>query len=327
MQINQATQQICLTGASGFIGKRLLAQLTALGHTVRILTRKNNLVTSKNVEMVQGDLVDPDFDARHFIHNCDILFHCAGEIGNQDMMRALHVEGTQKLIDAAISEKKASGKTIHWVQLSSSGAYGPPARAELERTITEQTATNPDNEYEQTKTLSDELVITAGLAGHLSYTILRPSNVIGIGMRDQSLPKIINMVKRGRFFFLGKPGTITTYVHVNDVVKAMLLLAKDARAKGNIYNLSSDCTLEALTGYIAKTFEVKAPTLRIPSILVRPPLIILARLLRKWIHIPRLDALVLRTKYPSIHIQKNLGFEFSSPMPFAIDELLLNDDI
>ena len=43
-------------------------------------------------------------------------------------------------------------------------------------------------------------------------------------------------MKAGLSFYVGKPGSIATYVHVYDVVKALILLSKDQRAVSQIYN-------------------------------------------------------------------------------------------
>jgi nucleoside-diphosphate-sugar epimerase len=110
-------------------------------------------------------------------------------------------------------------------------------------------------------------------------------------------------------------------VHVNDVVGALLTLAIDPRAKGEVYNLSSDCTFEQLIIKIASLLCVPEPTIRIPAPLIRIPIGMLATLLKKWIRIPGLDALVLRTRYPANKIESELGFVFSMPMPNAIEDL------
>lgn len=314
--------QTCITGANGFIGRKLVDFLSKEGHSVRILTRKHRPEFPANVEVVIGDLTKPDCDLARFINGCEVLFHCAGEVRNISLMRLLHVEGTKRLIQSATDYCFFNKKVIHWVQLSSCGAYGPPVEdTEADRVITEASPCHPANEYEITKTISDNLLIGACRSNQMSYAILRPSNVFGSSMTNQSLRKIVNMVKHGRFFFLGRPGAVATYVHVDDVVAALFCLATNPRAKGGIYNLSNDCTFEELIKRIAFLMNVSVPTLRIPARLIRLPISVLATLLKGWIHIPKLDALVSRTRYPAIKIQSELGFGFSMPMPDAIEEL------
>ena len=91
---------VCVTGANGFIGKKLVEELIKTECTVRILTRKKQIKFHNNVEVFTGDLTDGNFSIKEFIKNCDILYNCAGEINNETLMRPLHVDGTQKLIEA-----------------------------------------------------------------------------------------------------------------------------------------------------------------------------------------------------------------------------------
>ena len=58
-----------------------------------------------------------------FLRGCDILFHLAGEINDKSKMAGLHIGGTKKLVRAVEFEQIRAAKKIHWIQLSSCGAY------------------------------------------------------------------------------------------------------------------------------------------------------------------------------------------------------------
>ena len=225
---------ICVTGGNGFIGEKLIEELTKIGCRVRALTRKKNAKFPKNVDVFIGDLTDTNLSLKKFIEGCDILYHCAGELNDKAKMSLLHINGTQKLIEVVENETKSTQKKIHWIQLSSCGAYGPPnhTNIEIKKLITETKTndTNPANEYEKTKTKSDEMVMKSS-ANNFSYTILRPSNVIGPSMTNQSVRKLIKLVNSGYFFFIGKKDAICTYVHVFDVVKALIYISCNPKAE------------------------------------------------------------------------------------------------
>jgi nucleoside-diphosphate-sugar epimerase len=314
--------QICITGANGFIGRQLVDSLSNKGHLVRILTRHNRTIFPANIEVIIGDLTNSNCPLSQFMNGCEVLFHCAGEIRDVNSMRLLHVDGTQQLIQSAFDEYSRSKRKIHWVQLSSCGVYGPPVgKPEIDRVVTETSPSRPFNCYESTKAMSDELVIQAGKSGSLTFSILRPANVFGAKMTNQSLLRLITLVKRRYFFYVGKIGAVANYVHVNDVVAALLMLATNARAKGEIYNLSYDCTIEELINYTASLLHVGKPRIRIPRPLIRIPIGMLSALLNRWVHIPKLDALFLRTRYPTNKIESELGFIFTMPLPNAIEEM------
>jgi len=314
--------QICITGANGFIGRYLIRALSQKGHSIRVLTRQEGNLFSGDVEVVRGDLTRLDCPLDTFMNGCDILVHCAGEVRDEKVMRLLHVDGTKRLTQSIQDNFLRTGQKVHWVQLSSVGAYGPPIEVpETDRVVTEETESNPANEYEVTKTLSDELVIKASKNGSMTYTILRPANVFGTKMTNQSLRRLIVMVKRKLFFYIGKPGAIATYVHVEDVAAALLICATDSRAKGQVYNLSSDCKLEDLINHIALLLEVRKPWLRIPVQFIRIPLG-LCFFLRGLIYIPSINAFILRTRYPTKKIETELGFCFSKSLPCGVEDMV-----
>ena len=315
--------QVCVTGANGFIGRYLVGALSHQGHSVRVLTRREGNIFPAGVEVVNGDLTSSDCPFGQFLFDCEILFHCAGEIHDPNVMRLLHVEGTKRLIQAQLKEHLRTERKMHWVQLSSVGAYGPPiGRPQTDRIVTERTVENPVNEYEITKTISDELVIQASRSGAMTYAVLRPSNVFGTRKTNQSLRRLIEMVRLGLFFYVGQPGAVVTYVHVDDVVSALIVCGVAPRAKGQIYNLSCDCELEVLINHIASLLRVRRPSLRIPGPLVQASISLLSNLLKPLIKIPSLNVLVLRTRYPTKKIEAELGFRFSKPLPAGVEDLV-----
>ena len=101
----------------GFIGKRLVNHHIQQGDQVRLLSRKPPL-KEISAQYFLGDLSNLNVDLSSFVDNADILYHCAGEINNEQIMRKLHVDGTQKLVNLS------HGRVGRWVQLSSVGAYG-----------------------------------------------------------------------------------------------------------------------------------------------------------------------------------------------------------
>jgi len=170
---------VAITGGTGFIGKKLVARLIAQGDTVRLLTR-SAMPAEKSplLEVRQCDLLTAGVDELSaMLGGVDVLYHCAGQIKDVGSMRALHVDATHRLA------KVAAGRVAHWVQLSSVGVYGPVTAG----TVTEDSALKPEGEYEITKTESDQIVVDAAKKGGFSYSILRPSNVFGAGMTNQSL--------------------------------------------------------------------------------------------------------------------------------------------
>ncbi|MBW4682210.1 MAG: NAD(P)-dependent oxidoreductase [Microcoleus vaginatus WJT46-NPBG5] len=307
---------IAITGGTGFIGKRLVLRHLAQGHTVRVLTRRppTNTALPQTVHLYHANLTDTAENLIPFLDRADVLYHCAGEVKNEVAMPAVHVEGTKNLLNAAI------GRIGRWVQLSSVGVYGPQSSG----IVTENTPWNPVGIYEATKTESDELVIKTGNQGLIEFSILRPSNVYGQDMPNQSLFKMISTINKGLFFFIGKPGASANYIHVDNVVDALIRCGTMPDAKGQIYNLSDHCSLENFVSIISESLKKPTPTLRLPESLIRLLVHSVSRVPRIPLTASRIDALTNRCVYSNEKIERELGYSHVVSIEDGLRQLVEN---
>jgi nucleoside-diphosphate-sugar epimerase len=288
---------IAITGGSGFIGKQLVSRHIQQGDQVRLLSRKP-LLEDTSAQYFLGDLSNPSVDLSGFIDGVDILYHCAGEINNESLMQELHVSGTQRLIDAA------QGKIGRWVQLSSVGAYGI-CRADM---ITENSKEQPLGVYERTKTESDNIVKNSGIP----HVILRPSNVFGKDMSNQSLRGLLHAVRKGLFFFTGKENeSLVNYIHVEDVVEVLMHCGSDDKALGEVFNLSQSTTVENMIASFTSGMASDKKFLRLPEGIVRVIVGIFGWIPEFPLTSSRIDALTGKCVYNSTKVQKTLGFRYS----------------
>ena len=288
---------IAITGGSGFIGKQLVNHHIRQGDQVRLLSRKPPL-KDISPQYFLGDLSNPDVDLSNFVDNVDILYHCAGEVNNKSLMQELHVDGTQRLVDAA------QGKVGRWVQLSSVGAYGI-CRGGV---ITEDSKDQPIGIYEQTKTDADEIVKNSGMP----FVILRPSNVFGNNMPNQSLRGLLHAVRKGLFFFIGRENqSLVNYIHVEDVIHALVYCGSDEQALGNVFNLSQLTTVENMIASFASGMKSNKKILRLPEGVVRAVVGVFGWISRFPLTSSKVDALTGRCIYNSTKIQKVLKFKYS----------------
>ena len=306
--------RVAITGGTGFIGKKLVARLLERGDAVRLLSRNSTTAEKSSLlEMYQCDLLTVGVnELAAMLDEVEVLYHCAGQIRDMGSMRALHVDATRKLAEAA------SQRVAHWVQLSSVGVYGPVT----DGTVTEDSVLKPVGEYETTKTESDQIVVDAAHKGSFNYSILRPSNVFGADMANQSLFGLISMIQRGLFFYIGQPGASANYVHVDDVVEGLLRCATQPATHGKTYNISDHCTMEEFVAIIASALGKDAPRMRLPEAPVR----LLARWAGRLPGFPlteaRVDALTNRAIYSNSKIERELGYHHVIPMRDGLQELV-----
>lgn len=305
--------KVAITGATGFIGKLLIKKHLDLGNEVRILSRKENLDLENcdKIQVFKGDLNDKA-TLLNFVDNVDVLYHCAAEIKEESLMSVTNVKGTQNLIDVS------KHKIKHWIQLSSTGVYGPVRTG----TIEEDHQYNPINEYEKTKLISDQLVLEAGQKGFFSYTLVRPSNVFGYQMTNQSIFQLVKSIDKGLYFFIGAKGASANYVPVENVIEVLYLTAINPASKNQIYIISNWTTIENFIDTIAKALNKKAPKLRVSVGFVK----FLARLTsfipKNPLTVARVDALSNRAIYNTSKIEKELNYKPVVTVEETIEKLV-----
>lgn len=181
---------IALTGATGFVGQRVLALADTL---LRALTRRPQ-AEQPNVTWVHGDLADLSALA-HLCEGASAILHIAGVVSapSRAAFDAGNVAGTAAVLAAA----KAAG-VRRFVHVSSLAAREPQLSM-----------------YGASKAEAERLV----MASDLDWVILRPPGVYGPA--DAEMLDIYRLAARG--LYIAPPGRISL-IHVDDLARALLAL-------------------------------------------------------------------------------------------------------
>ena len=138
----------CVTGATGLIGRYIVQLLCQQGYAVRILSRKPRAAQqcSEQAQVTHyvGDLCDRA-SLYPFIQDAALLFHCAGELHNEQRMWQVNVQGTENLLQAA-----RMSSLRYFCHVSSAGVIGRAAST----IINEETAPSSRTVYESSKKAS-----------------------------------------------------------------------------------------------------------------------------------------------------------------------------
>lgn len=167
-------QSAFVTGATGFIGRHLVAGLLDRGVAVRALVRspaKAGHLLREGVEIVAGSLADVD-GWRTKLSGCDAVFHAAGLVAAR-RHRELHdvnAAAVGRLADAC-ADVDTPPALVH---LSSLAAGGPAPR---EAVRDEADPPRPVSAYGASKLAGEQLL--ARRAGRLPITVVRPGIVFG----------------------------------------------------------------------------------------------------------------------------------------------------
>jgi len=187
---------MALTGGTGFVGRRVIAQAVGQDWHIRALTRRAQ-PAEPNVNWVRGALDKPD-SLTELMAGANVVLHVAGVVNAVDMadFTAGNVAGTQAVLDAA----RAAG-VRRFVHISSLSAREPQLSA-----------------YGASKRAGEELVRTSDR----DWTIVRPSGVYGPG--DTEMRDMFRMAELG-LALLPPPGRVGL-VAVDDLARLLLTLAE-----------------------------------------------------------------------------------------------------
>ena len=256
--------KVFITGATGFIGRKLALSLADKGHEVVALIRsmkKANDLKHENISFVEGDLFSIE-SLEKGMAGCQQVFHLAAFASvwaKDDTFKTVNIDGTNNVLDAAL--KNGVEKVV---VTSTAGVIGPA----IDGPVNEDTPRQVDffTDYERTKHESEEQ-IRERVKGGQHIVIVNPTRVFGPGPLNvsNSVTKLIKQYIAGKWKFMPGDGMSTgNYVFVEDVINGHMLAMEHGRA-GERYLLGGDdATYHELFDTIAAIGGKKYKLIKMP---------------------------------------------------------------
>jgi nucleoside-diphosphate-sugar epimerase len=199
---------VAVTGATGFIGRHLTADLVERGVEVRAIVRPD----SPNAAPSGAEIVRAPLKASALADafaGIDAVVHLAGVVSAVDAetYAAVNAGGTREVAAAAAL---AGVRLVH---VSSLAAAGP---APASRPRSEDDPPSPITPYGRSK-LDSERGLHA--LPSLRWTVLRPGIVYGPG--DRAVLPLFKLAAGLVAPVVGRPGAAYTFVYISDVVRAI----------------------------------------------------------------------------------------------------------
>jgi nucleoside-diphosphate-sugar epimerase len=302
-----------VTGATGFIGGRLVDTLVASGHTVRVLVRnpeRATHLTRPGVEVVRGDLGEAA-SLEEALSGARWVFHCAGLVGDwlrPDEAQRVNVEGTRALL--AASAPAGVERVVH---LSSLSVYGLGQHRGTDESAPLRYGADA---YIDSKIDAERMVRVSVERGGPEVVVVRPGFVYGPGDR-RFLAKLLDALIRRQFVYVGRGTKRLNLSYVDDVASALVLAAATPGISGRAYNITdgTETSLRAFVELLCAEAGIPAPTRRLPPAVAWPACYaaeILARA-RRAAEAPRLSRGRMRFLYYDQHYsgdkaQQELGY-------------------
>jgi uncharacterized protein (TIGR01777 family) len=227
--------KILITGATGFVGNRLLETLITSGHVdLRILTRSKDAFIKTSDFPVEAFNWDP---SKNYIENgaledVDYIIHLAGEgvadgrwnSSKKERILSSRVNGTSLLMDTI---KKSSSKPKKFISASAIGIYGDRGSEEL------TSESSLGNDYLADVCKKWELLCLNHKIEGMKSVCLRIGIVLG--EEGGALKKMLPPFKAGVAGNLGSGKQYMSWIHIDDLVGQLIFLIEN-ESKKNIYN-------------------------------------------------------------------------------------------
>jgi dihydroflavonol-4-reductase len=254
--------KVFVTGGTGFVGANLVRLLVQQGYFVYALARANSNLTNlnniHNVEIIKGDLNDPDLWQR--MVGCQYLFHVAAHYSlwqkDKELLFQNNVLGTRNILAAA---KRAGIKRSVYTSSVAAIGVGEGAVNETYQSPVEELV----GEYKKSKYWSEQEAVKASALGQ-EVVIVNPSTPIG-PMDIKPTPTGGDVILR--FLRRKMPAYINTGLNLIDVrdVAWGHLLALHKGKSGERYILGNEnLTLKQILDHLSQITNIPAPTRTIP---------------------------------------------------------------
>ena len=175
------SKKILVIGGGGYVGTVLVEKLAEMNHLVRVFDLflyGNNIIDSKNIEIIKGDIRSKE-DIKNIFQDIDIVYHLACISNdpsfelNPELSKSINYDSFRPIVKLA----KDSG-VKRFIYASSSSVYG--VRNEPE--INEELELKPITDYSKYKAKCEDILLQEANK-YFNILITRPATVCGYSKR------------------------------------------------------------------------------------------------------------------------------------------------
>ncbi|HET7189207.1 MAG TPA: NAD-dependent epimerase/dehydratase family protein [Gemmatimonadaceae bacterium] len=212
-------RRVVVTGANGFIGRHVCAELSRAGWRVRALVRRDTVELPPGVERITCPSLVDESALEPIFASADAVVHLAGRAHvlhdrGADREALFHASNVLPTIACARTAIRARVRTF--VFMSSVAA----AAGNDDGTISDATPARPINDYGRSKLAAEEALGSLAAASSMRVVSLRPPMVFGPGMRGNPL-RLFRLVASGLPLPLGALHNARTILYVENLASSI----------------------------------------------------------------------------------------------------------
>jgi UDP-glucose 4-epimerase len=240
--------RVFITGGAGFIGSHLCDALVAEGKEVIILdnlstgSKKNIAHLEGKIKIFQGDIRDQKL-VESLVEGSDLVLHMAAALGVDNILEnpiesiSTNFYGSEVVLNAAAKYDKRI------VIASTSEIYGKNPKQPLSETD-DRIIGSPQKlrwSYSDAKALEEAAAYFLFVTKKLKVTTIRFFNTVGprqTGKYGMVIPRFVKAaVENKPIKVFGDGSQSRVFCHIEDTVKAVLLLAQTNKSIGEVFNI------------------------------------------------------------------------------------------
>jgi nucleoside-diphosphate-sugar epimerase len=257
-----------VTGATGFIGRKLVTFLACRGEAVRAQYRddaKRRLYLSgvgSDAEVIRGDVCDPQF-MRDAVADASVIYHCAA--AHSTCPEAEIMRTNLDSVRCLFTSIRDAGTTPRVILMSSINVLGNGSFADG----TEKLPRKRTHDLHVDLKIAAEELAEQWIAQGVDVVILRPGLVYGPG--DPHLLQLAKAIYLGRFVFIGSRNNVVPLVHVSDMAESICAAASAPVNRGRIYHIAdgSRTTIGELVRQLCRVLDCPEPKRVLPAAVPR----------------------------------------------------------
>lgn len=271
-----------VTGATGFVGGRVVRLLRARQHDVVALVRSPSTAASLatlGVELCAGDVTDKS-SMREGMAGVDGVFHLAGwyRVGVQDSSAAVptNIDGTRHVME--LMRELGTPRGVYTSSLAvNSDTHG----ALVDETYRFDGAHL--SEYDRTKAVAHDIALDFAHAG-LPLVIVQPGLIYGPGDTGPSHDVLVQYLTR-RLPAVPRR-TAFCWAHVDDVAEGHWLAMARGTPGENYFLAGPPHTLEDALAIAERLCGIPAPRRTIPPVMLKALSVVMKPIEQRW-SVPR----------------------------------------
>ena len=221
-----------ITGVSGYLGVKIANRLIDLGQEVIGVDINRSDELSDKVLFQKADVRRKEQIKEAFTDKIITVIHAAALVPITKMYndyKSVNVQGTQ-----VVAELSLEFQVPNFIQISSSSVY----RATSDEPMEPNFGLNPIEPYGESKLKAEAIVVETFKGTDVALAIVRPRTIIGPD-RGGIFELFFSWISEGKpIFTIGKGDKPFQFIHVDDLVSAILLLAQTSAT--GVFNVGTD---------------------------------------------------------------------------------------